>query len=161
MNDQGPKKVDETAAIREGIERTRGEMSATVNKIEERLSPAHIEEQVADLKQSVLGSYHEAKDHLKEDLSRELLEAKEKVKDELLEVKEKVQHEISDARTAVRDATVGKVENMIQEACAPSALSKAQSRRIPSRSAPSPSPSAPRSDSRFRARIPKTSGWGR
>jgi len=114
MSDQKPK--DDAAAIREGIERTRGEMSLTVNEIEQRLSPAHIEEQVAELKESVLGNYHEAKDHLKEDLSRELLDAKEKVKSELLEVKEKVQEEIGQARSAVHDATVGRVENMVHDA---------------------------------------------
>jgi hypothetical protein len=114
MSDSGPK--DDAAALREGIERTRGEMSVTVNEIEQRLSPARIEEQVADLKESVLGNYHEAKNHLKEDLSRELQGAKEKVKEELLEVKEKVQEEIGQARSAVHDATVVKVENMVLDA---------------------------------------------
>ena len=111
---------DTTAAIRGDIERTRGDMSRTVNEIEERLSPAHIKEQVAsvtagvksdieqkvaDLKDSVIGGYHETKDHVKDDLSRELRGARHMVTDE-----------ITHARTAVRDATVGRVEHMVHDA---------------------------------------------
>jgi hypothetical protein len=111
---------DQTAAIRGDIERTRADMSRTVNEIEERLSPAHIKEQVAnvtagvkqdieqkvaDLKESVIGSYQETKDHLKDDLGRELRGAKHMVSDE-----------ITHARTAVHDATVGRVEHMVHDA---------------------------------------------
>jgi hypothetical protein len=111
---------DQTAAIRGDIERTRGDMSRTVNEIEERLSPAHLKEQVAsvtagvksdieqkvaDLKESVIGGYHETKDHLKDDLGREIRGARHMVSDE-----------ITHARTAVRDATVGRVEHMVHDA---------------------------------------------
>jgi hypothetical protein len=111
---------DQTAALRGDIERTRGDMSRTVNEIEERLSPAHIKEQVAnvtagvkqdieqkvaDLKESVIGGYHETKDHLKDDLGRELRGAKHMVSDE-----------ITHARTAVHDATVGRVQHMVHDA---------------------------------------------
>jgi hypothetical protein len=96
---------EKSAKIRREIEQTRGDMSRTVNQIEERLSPAHIKEQVADLKQSVLGNYHEVKDHVKDDLTRELREAKGKVAEEITEAKQKV-----------RDATVGKVEHMVHDA---------------------------------------------
>lgn len=110
----------DTEAIRSEIERTRGDMSRTVNEIEERLSPAHIKEQVAavtagvtqnieskvaELKESVLGGYHEVKDHLKDDLGRELSEAKHMVTDEF-----------THARHAVREATVGRVEHMVHDA---------------------------------------------
>lgn len=110
----------DTEAIRNEIERTRGDMSRTVNEIEERLSPAHIKEQVAavtagvtqnieskvaELKESVLGGYHEVKDHLKDDLGRELSEAKHMVTDEF-----------THARHAVREATVGRVEHMVHDA---------------------------------------------
>jgi uncharacterized protein (DUF2267 family) len=105
-----------TSAIRGDIERTRDDMSRTVNEIEERLSPAHIKDQVAELKASVLGEYHDAKEHLKEDISRELREAKEKVQEELLDAKEKINGEIQHARTAVREATVGRVEHMVHDA---------------------------------------------
>ena len=111
---------DKTAVIRGDIERTRGDMSRTVNEIEERLSPAHIKEQVAnvtagvksdieqkvaDLKESVIGGYHDTKDHLKDDLGRELRGARHMVSDE-----------ITHARAAVRDATVGRVEHMVHDA---------------------------------------------
>ncbi|MDB4939504.1 MAG: hypothetical protein JWP87_6476 [Labilithrix sp.] len=116
----GSPAIDQTAAIRGDIERTRGDMSRTVNEIEERLSPAHLKEQVAnvtsgvkqdieqkvaDLKESVIGNYHETKDHLKDDLGRELRGAKHMVSDE-----------ITHARTAVHDATVGRVEHMVHDA---------------------------------------------
>jgi len=96
---------DKTAEIREDIERTRGDMSRTVNAIEERLSPAHLKEQVRSVKESVLGEYHEVKDHLKEDIGRELRTAKGRV-----------EGEIRHAKTAVRDATVGRVEHMVHDA---------------------------------------------
>lgn len=111
--------ADEKAQIRNEIERTRGDMSRTVNEIEERLSPAHIKEQiasvtagvqadiehkVADLKDSVLGQYHEMKDHLKDDIRGEISGAKHMVSDE-----------ISHARAAVREATVGRVEHMVHD----------------------------------------------
>ncbi len=107
---------EKTALVREDIERTRTNMSRTVNAIEERLSPAQIKQQVADIKLSVLGEYHEAKDHLKEDIAREFREAKEKVQIELRDAKDKVQGEIREARMAVREATVGKVEHMVHDA---------------------------------------------
>lgn len=113
---EGKSDHEKTSLIRDDIERTRMNMSRTALAIEERLSPAHIKEQVADIKQSVLGEYHEAKDHLKEDITRELREAKEKVEIELREAKEKVQGEIREARMAVREATVGKVEHMVHDA---------------------------------------------
>lgn len=116
----GEGSVDEAGAIRTDIERTRGDMSRTVNAIEERLSPAHLKEQFAsvtgglkadvehkveDLKQSVLGNYHEVKDHLKGDLGREVTGAKARV-----------EHEITHARDAFREATVGRVEHMVDDA---------------------------------------------
>jgi uncharacterized protein YjbJ (UPF0337 family) len=109
-----------TAAIRGDIARTRGDMSRTVNEIEERLSPTHIKEQlssvtagvmgdiegkVAELKGSIIGNYHEAKDQLKDDIGRELTGARNAVSDE-----------ITHARIAVREATVGKVEHMVHDA---------------------------------------------
>jgi hypothetical protein len=111
---------DGTAAIRGEIERTRGDMSRTVNEIELRLSPARIREQlnsvtdgvvvdlehkVGALKESVIGEYRDAKEQLKDDIGRELSEVKNKVSDEL-----------THARIAVREATVGRVEHMVQDA---------------------------------------------
>ena len=111
---------DGTAAIRGDIERTRGDMSRTVNEIEERLSPSRIKEQlsnvtagvvgdlegkVAELKGSIIDGYHEAKVQLKDDIGRELVGARNMVSDE-----------ITHARTAVREATVGRVEHMVHDA---------------------------------------------
>ena len=54
--------------IRQDIERTRADMSRTVDEIEHRLSPAHLKEQVADLKENVLGQFHDAKEQIKSEL---------------------------------------------------------------------------------------------
>ena len=107
---------DKTAALRDDIAHTRDDMAKTIDQIEERLSPAHLKEQMADLKQSALGQYHEAKDHVKDDLARELETAKARVQDEVRAAKLAVQQELHDARLAVREATVGKVENMVHDA---------------------------------------------
>jgi hypothetical protein len=82
-----PQGGDEAASVRGRIERTRADMSRTVDRIEERLSPARLKEQM-------LGVYHDAKDHVKEDISRE----------------------IESTKRTVRDATVGRVETMMNGA---------------------------------------------
>ncbi len=121
MTFEDPKSsADPAIAIRNDIERTRGQMASNVNAIEERLSPAHIKEQiasvtagvtsdieqkVAELKESVVGGYHETKGHLKEDLGREIRGARHMVSDE-----------ITHAKAAVREATVGRVEHMVHDA---------------------------------------------
>lgn len=104
------------AAIRGDIERTRAEMTRTVDEIEHRLSPAHLKEQVADLKDTVVDQFHQAKEQIKEDLKADLLEAKGKVTEEIAEVKVKVRDEIADVKTAAYDATVGKVSHMVGDA---------------------------------------------
>lgn len=94
-----------TAAIRHDIERTRDEMEDTVNAIETRLSPARIKEQITSVKDHAIGQFKDAKDQVKHELVHDLEEAKFKVK-----------NEIGEARAAVREATVGKVEHMVQRA---------------------------------------------
>jgi hypothetical protein len=74
---------DDMGTIREGIERTRAEMSRTVNAIEERLSPAHLKEQVTNVKEHVVEQIRDVKDQ---------------------------------AKARVREATVGRVENMVHDA---------------------------------------------
>jgi hypothetical protein len=66
----------ETEAIRDDIERTRAEMSETIDAIQERLSPANIKDQVV----------------------------------------EQVREQVEVAKDTVREATIGKVENMMQSA---------------------------------------------
>lgn len=56
---------DKTFAIRADIAETRAHMTRTVDAIEERLSPAHLKEQVADVKQNVLEQFNETKDQIK------------------------------------------------------------------------------------------------
>jgi len=109
-------KKDDVAAIREGIEQTRNEMSRTVGAIEERLSPAHLKEQLADVKDSFIAQYHDAKDHIKEDIASEVRDAKEKVKEELSDAKHMVEEQIGHAKDAVRDATIGKVKELASDA---------------------------------------------
>lgn len=94
-----PPGVDPTTAeIRLEIERTRAEMSRTVNEIEERLAPSRVKEQV-------LEQLHDAKERVKSEVMADLDEAKAKVKET-----------IEEAKTAVHDATVGRVETMVSNA---------------------------------------------
>jgi hypothetical protein len=104
------------AAIEADIARTRDDMSRTVDAIEERLSPAHIKEQIADVKTAAIDQYHEAKDHVKADLSQEIAEAKLRVQEEVQHAKRMLQMEMRDAKRAVREATVGKVQHMARDA---------------------------------------------
>ena len=88
----------EVAAIRANIEKTRADMSGTVNAIEEKLSPARLKEQV-------LEQFEEVREKVKHE-----------VREDFVQVKERVRSEIEEAKHAVHDATVGRVENMIHSA---------------------------------------------
>ncbi len=117
--------------LRSDIAKTRAEMSGTINAIEERLSPSHLREQVMDQIEIAKGSLNElAKEELrdvkagvKEELrevkqvvKEEILEAKQALKDEILGAKQEIKHEYEEAKAAVRAATIGKVETMVQSA---------------------------------------------
>ena len=80
-------------AIRD-IERTRNEMGEIVNALEERLSPAHLKEQMADLKDSALEQVQDVKERLKAD----------------------VRQEVETVKNEVRAATIGRVEHMVERA---------------------------------------------
>src|SRR5690606_30749568 len=69
-------------------------MSRTVDAIERRLSPARLKEQVTGVKEHVLGEIRDAKNQVKGDLA----------------------DEIGAARSKLRDATVGRVEDMVMDA---------------------------------------------
>ena len=86
------------AALRADIDKTRHDMSGTIRQIEERLSPAHLKEQV-------LEQFHDAKEKVKHE-----------VREELLGAKQMVRNEIAEAKHAVRDATIGRVEHMVDSA---------------------------------------------
>jgi hypothetical protein len=122
-----PEGTAATAAIVADIEATRASMASTVGAIEERLSPAHIKEQIADIKDSVVDQLKDAKDKLKEDLSQDFQQAKKAVAEELTEAKDAVQGELRQAKhivkeeidhvkTAAYDATVGRVSDMYDDA---------------------------------------------
>jgi ElaB/YqjD/DUF883 family membrane-anchored ribosome-binding protein len=89
---------EKAAAIRADIDKTRTELSGTIRQIEERLSPAHLKEQV-------LEQFHDAKEKVKHE-----------VREELQGAKQMVRNEIAEAKHAVRDATIGRVEHMVDSA---------------------------------------------
>ncbi len=115
MNAEGAGSSD-VAGIVSDISQTRASMSSTVNEIEQRLSPAHIKEQIVELKDSALGQFHEVKDHLKDDLAKEFQEAKGKIEQEMAEARARINQELEHARQAVHDATVGRMEHMVHDA---------------------------------------------
>jgi ElaB/YqjD/DUF883 family membrane-anchored ribosome-binding protein len=79
--------TDDTAVIRADIEQTRAEMSETIEAIQERLSPANLKEQAQE-------QFQEVRD----------------------QVREQVREQFEETKQMVRDATIGRVENMIDNA---------------------------------------------
>jgi gas vesicle protein len=84
--------------IRADIERTRAQMSETIGAIQDKLRPE-------DLKNQAVQQLQEVKEKLKEELREQIDEIKDKVKEEIREAKDKF-----------REATVGKVEDMVHNA---------------------------------------------
>jgi len=84
--------------MRASIEQTRAQMSGTIGALEDRLSPARVKEQI-------LEQIHDAKERVKSE-----------VQEEIAGVKLAIRKEIHDAKAAAREATIGKVENMVQDA---------------------------------------------
>jgi len=95
-----------TAAARQEIEETRAEMSSTIEAIEERLDPEVLSAQAKDTAREVTDyAIQEAKDAAREITEHVVEQAKATVLD------------ISDqAKSAVRDATIGRMENMARNA---------------------------------------------
>jgi len=89
---------DDPAAIEAGIERTRAEMSETIDAIQERLSPENLKE--------------EAKETASELAEQAKQAAREAVQHAVHEARIHAREAIQDARDAVRDATIGRVEQM-------------------------------------------------
>jgi len=79
--------TEDTAEIRAGIEQTRTELSETIDAIQERLNPTALKEQAQE-------QFQEVKEHVKEQVREQFQEAKE----------------------VVREATIGRVEHMVQSA---------------------------------------------
>jgi len=89
---------DDPAAIEAGIERTRAEMSETIDAIQQRLSPENLKE--------------EAKETASELAEQAKQAAREAVQHAVHEARIHAREAIQDARDAVRDATLGRVEQM-------------------------------------------------
>jgi len=102
----GSAEDDEVMAAREEIERTRAEMTGTIDAIQDRLDPEVLSEQAKDTAQDVTDyAVREAKAAAREITDHALMQARETVQDLT-----------GQARTALREATIGKVENMARTA---------------------------------------------
>jgi hypothetical protein len=100
-------------AIRLDIRETRASMAASVNSIEERLSPAIAKQQIADLKETVVAEFHDAKEQIRNDIAQDLAGAKSAIESEFHGAKMRIAEEYENARAAAYDATVGKVNAMV------------------------------------------------
>lgn len=122
-------------SLRAELADTRAQMGNTIEALHGRLNPTVLKEQALD-------SFHEVKATITEELKQHLTDAKaamkiefaevaaslrsevkaeyeqakEKVSEELQNAKQKVSEEISEAKHAMREATIGKVEHMVQNA---------------------------------------------
>jgi len=89
---------DSPEAIEANIEQTRMELSSTIDALQQRLNPEALKEEAKD-------KAGDMAEHAKE-------AAREAVQHAVHEAKLHVHDAIEDARFALRDATIGKVENM-------------------------------------------------
>jgi hypothetical protein len=95
-----------TAATRQEIELTRAEMTSTIDAIHERLDPEALSEHARDTAHDVTDyAIREAKEAAREITAQALTQAKDAVRDIT-----------GQATLALREATVGKVENMARTA---------------------------------------------
>lgn len=105
---KGPEERSEALAA--AITRSRDSMSTTLEELHGVLNPRV-------LKEEILQQVQEGKAALKADLQQEFHEAKAALKTEFQDIKEQVltgvKTEITDAKTAFREATIGKVETMV------------------------------------------------
>jgi hypothetical protein len=96
----------ELNAARVDIERTRAGMTSTVDAIQDRLDPEVLSEQAKDTAHDVTDyAIREAKEAAREITDHAILQAKEAIRDVT-----------GQAKFAVREATIGKVENMARSA---------------------------------------------
>ena len=116
--------ASDPAKLRAEIAETRNEMSGTIEQLHGRLNPVVLKEQA-------LEQFHEATETIKKELKERLQDAKQALMAELKDVKETVRvdvleeidtvksrlnEEVVEAKAAVREATIGKVENMMHGA---------------------------------------------
>jgi ElaB/YqjD/DUF883 family membrane-anchored ribosome-binding protein len=95
---KGNHSVPEQAALEGEIRETRQNMSQTVEEIEQKLKPERLKDEAMD-----------KLDDLKVKLKAELME-------EFEEAKSKLRAELQDAKGAMREATIGRVEHMVHDA---------------------------------------------
>src|SRR5205823_2772973 len=97
---------ESTATAREDIALTRAEMTSTIDAIQDRLDPEVLSEQAKDTAHDVTDyAIREAKEAAREITDHAILQAREVVRDVT-----------GQAKVAMRDATIGKVENMARTA---------------------------------------------
>lgn len=113
--------MTETAAVRDEIEQTRAEMSETIDAIQGRLDPETLTEQAKDTAQEVADRViTQAKEAVQEVAERAIPQAKAAVQEvtdhAIQQAKAAVGEVTGQARTALREATIGKVENMARNA---------------------------------------------
>ncbi len=102
-----------TSHLRESIAQTRADLGGTIEALHGRLNPAVLKEQALD-------QFHQAKESVKAELKAELQGAaaaiRAEAKAELADAKSKIQDSLLEAKNAVREATIGKVETMVHNA---------------------------------------------
>ena len=114
----------ETSEIHASIAQTRADMSGTLDELHGRLNPAVLKEQALDsfheakasIKAEMTSEFHEAKSSLKAQLNEVTSSLKAEVKAEMEDAKAIFKQELFDTKAAVREATIGKVENMVHSA---------------------------------------------
>lgn len=87
---------DEKRAVLRDIEETRDRMGNVVEAIEERLSPAHLREQLQEIKEDALDQFRDAKERVKGEIRQEVTTVKEEM----------------------REATIGRMEHMMHKTTA-------------------------------------------
>lgn len=102
-----------TSKLRENIAQTRADLGGTIEALHGRLNPAVLKEQALD-------QFQQAKESVKAELKAEFHSAtaslRAEAKAELADAKARIQDSLLEAKNAVREATIGKVENMVHSA---------------------------------------------
>ncbi|HEX7663407.1 MAG TPA: DUF3618 domain-containing protein, partial [Polyangiaceae bacterium] len=93
-----PSAPDDVNAIEGDIEKTRSSMTSTIEELHGKLNPAVLKDQALD-------QFREAKEAIKADLRAEIED-----------VKGGLRRELAEAKSEFRDATIGKVEHMVDDA---------------------------------------------
>jgi hypothetical protein len=118
----------EALRIRQNISQTRADMQGTLDELQSKLNPTvlkdHALEELAEVKATLRAELHESTVRLEAELKATLQaevtaviqHAKSQAKAAIAEAREDVKVGIAEAGTALRAATIGKVETMIHDA---------------------------------------------